>query len=154
MAAVSADLSVYSLLRYRSRENWMIVAIITFVFSVVVLGFADFPRIVYRRLGVAFIQCVDDSVVITGDARRKIAYAAPNAFSDEKGEQRQTSSTGAPSSDEQDLAVIRAYHVEILSMIGKQYLLHLTQKSPPHREIVIGVPPDNLWYYKSAQNGR
>jgi hypothetical protein len=106
VAAVSADLSVYSLLRFRSRENWMIVAIIT------------------------------------------------GAFCDEKGEQRQTPSTGAPSSNEQDLAVIKAYHVEILSMIGKQYLLHLTQKSPPHRELVIGVPPDSLWYYKSAQNCR
>ena len=39
VAAVSADLSVYSLLRFRSRENWMIVAIITVAFSVVVLGF-------------------------------------------------------------------------------------------------------------------
>src|SRR5258708_39949606 len=92
-----------TLFRYRSRENWMIVAIITVAFSVVVLGFADFPRMVYRRLGVAFIQCVDDSVVITGDARRKIAYAAPGAFCDEKREQRQTPSTGAPSSNEQDL---------------------------------------------------
>ena len=116
-------------------------------------------RSVFRRSagkvgGVAFIQCVDDSVVITGDARREIAYGAPGAFCDEKGEQRQTPSTGAPSSNEQDLAVINAYHVESLSMIGKQYLLHLTQKSPPHRELVIGVLPDSLWYYKSAQNGR
>src|SRR5258708_16059188 len=103
-----------TLFRYRSRENWMIVAIITFVFSVVVLGFADFPRIVYRRLGVAFIQCVDDSVVITGDARRKIAYAAPSAFSDEKGEQRQTSSTAPPSSTDHDLALLKPYHVQLL----------------------------------------
>jgi hypothetical protein len=153
VAAILADVSVCSLLRFRSRDSWMIGGIITGLLSILVLVFVDLPKMIYRRLDVAFIECVDDSVIITGDGIRKIANAVPDAFGDKIGELPHTPLAGA-AADQQQLAAIKGYHVEILSMIGKQYLLRLTQKATPHRQIMVGIPADSLWDHRRLESNQ
>ena len=118
---------------YRNSGSVAIGGVIAIgIFLLLVFANYGFPRLVFRPLGLAYLECQDGSVYLSPDGAEKISRVAADAF---------------PKNLEYPVR-IENYGVQIVSKIGKESLLFLTPLHGKKDSISIFVPTKSIIQYQ------